>query len=146
MVTMTTVSFYLITAYNPHLRNSFFICEHDTWLVTLCSGRANLFWLRSWGALSDRIGRRPLLLVFTILMRLQPTPRCYGWFARPTFSRLLAVELCCHSFTPVITRHGRFPHGDHAGRCSYSGFSLAYSLGHGCLGVLPPDSAPTSST
>ena len=59
MVTMTTVSFYMITAYTPtfgsavlHLRSV------DSLIVTLCVGASNLFWLPTMGALSDR-GDRP---------------------------------------------------------------------------------------
>src|SRR4051794_16474019 len=62
LVTMTTVSFYMITAYTPtfgsavlHLRSV------DSLVVTLCVGASNLFWLPTMGALSDRIGRRPML-------------------------------------------------------------------------------------
>src|ERR1700694_3692997 len=69
LVTMTTVSFYMITAYTPTFGNSVLhLANIDSLVVTLCVGASNLFWLPVMGALSDRIGRRPLLLVFTILM------------------------------------------------------------------------------
>src|SRR5467141_839328 len=62
MVTMTTVSFYMITAYTPTFGNSVLhLASMDRLIVTLCVGASNLFWLPVMGALSDRIGRRPLL-------------------------------------------------------------------------------------
>src|SRR5437879_10833515 len=65
MVTMTTVSFYMITAYTPTFGNSVLhLANLDSLIVTLCVGASNLFWLPVMGALSDRIGRRPLLFVF----------------------------------------------------------------------------------
>jgi len=84
MVTMTTVSFYMITAYTPTFGNSVLhLANIDSLIVTLCVGASNLFWLPIMGALSDRIGRRPLLFVFTILMLLTPIRPCCGWCANP---------------------------------------------------------------
>src|ERR1700744_143345 len=69
MVTMTTVSFYMITAYTPTFGSSVLhLAPVDTLLVTLCVGASNLFWLPIMGSLSDRVGRRPLLFACTILM------------------------------------------------------------------------------
>jgi hypothetical protein len=52
MVTMTTVTFYFITAYTPtfgatvlHLKSS------DSLIVTLCVGASNLLWLPVMGTL-----------------------------------------------------------------------------------------------
>lgn len=94
MVTMTTVSFYFITAYTPtfgtavlHLRAT------DSLLVTLCVGLSNLFWLPVMGALSDRVGRRPLLLLFTGLMLVSAYPVLSWLVAAPSFARLMSVEL-----------------------------------------------------
>src|SRR5713226_4116169 len=66
LVTMTTVSFYMITAYTPTFGSSVLhLASIDTLVVTLCVGASNLFWLPIMGSLSDRIGRRPLLFVCT---------------------------------------------------------------------------------
>src|SRR6266566_4237289 len=62
MVTMTTVSFYMITAYTPTFGNSVLhLGNTESLIVTLCVGASNLFWLPVMGTLSDRVGRRPLL-------------------------------------------------------------------------------------
>jgi hypothetical protein len=42
----------------------------DSLIVTLCVGLSNFIWLPVMGALSDRIGRRPILITFTILALL----------------------------------------------------------------------------
>ena len=63
MVIMTTVSFYMITAYTPTFGKEVLkLSAIDTLVVTVCIGLSNLVWLPLSGALSDRIGRRPVLL------------------------------------------------------------------------------------
>src|SRR6266403_3864099 len=94
MVTMTTVSFYMITAYTPTFANSVLhLAAIDGLIVTLWVGASNLFWLPVMGALSDRVGRRPLLLACTLLMLVTAYPMMLWLVAAPSFSRLLAVEL-----------------------------------------------------
>src|SRR6266403_1123941 len=94
MVTMTTVSFYMITAYTPTFGNSVLhLASMDSLIVTLCVGASNLFWLPVMGALSDRIGRRPLLLTFTTLMLVTAYPVMLWLVHEPSFTRLLTVEL-----------------------------------------------------
>ena len=66
LVVMTTVSFYLITVYTPTFgKNVLKLSETDRLIVTLCVGVSNFFWLPVMGALSDRVGRQPILLTFT---------------------------------------------------------------------------------
>src|SRR6201993_210476 len=75
LVVMTTVSFYTITVYTPTYGNSVLhLTATDSLIVTLCVGLSNLFWLPVMGALSDRIGRKPLLLTFTVLAILTVYP------------------------------------------------------------------------
>src|SRR6476646_2300901 len=58
LVTMTTVSFYMITAYTPTFGNTVLkLASIDSLTVTLCVGLSNLIWLPIMGALSDRVGR-----------------------------------------------------------------------------------------
>ena len=65
----------------------------DSLIVTLCVGASNLFWLPVMGALSDRVGRRPLLLTCTILMVLTAYPVMVWLDQAPSFARLLVTEL-----------------------------------------------------
>lgn len=75
LVVMTTVSFYLITAYTPTFgKAELHLSDFDALLVTVCIGLSNFFWLPVMGALSDKIGRKPLLLAATILAILTAYP------------------------------------------------------------------------
>ncbi len=94
MALMTTVSFYTITAYTPTYGKSILrLADSDALLVTLCVGVSNLVWLPIMGALSDRTGRRPLLLVFTALAIVTAYPAMSWLVDQPSFVRLLDVEL-----------------------------------------------------
>jgi MHS family citrate/tricarballylate:H+ symporter-like MFS transporter len=46
----------------------------DALLVTFCVGLSNFFWLPVMGTLSDRAGRRPILVFFTALTLLTSYP------------------------------------------------------------------------
>jgi MFS family permease len=130
----------MITAYTPTFGNSVLhLANIDSLVVTLCVGASNLFWLPVMGALSDRIGRRPLLLVFTVLMLVTAYPAMLWLVRDPTFSRLLAVELWLS-----------FLYGSYNGAMVVflteimpvdvrtSGFSLAYSLATAVFGGFTP--------
>jgi MFS family permease len=140
MVTMTTVSFYMITAYTPTFGNSVLhLANIDALIVTLCVGASNLFWLPVMGALSDRIGRRPLLLVFTILMLLTAYPAMSWLVSDPSFARLLGVELWLslifgsYNGAMVVFLTEIMPVDVRT-----SGFSLAYSLATAVFGGFTP--------
>ncbi|HLY59064.1 MAG TPA: tricarballylate/proton symporter TcuC, partial [Stellaceae bacterium] len=90
MVTMTTVAFYMITAYTPTFgREVLKLSAEDSLTVTFWIGVSNLFWLPVMGAVSDRVGRRPLLLGFTILTILTAYPALRWLVGDPSFGRLL---------------------------------------------------------
>ncbi len=75
MVVMTTVSFYLITVYTPSFgKNVLKLAEADSLLVTIAVGVSNFIWLPISGALSDRIGRRPILVATTLVALLTVYP------------------------------------------------------------------------
>ena len=140
MVTMTTVSFYMITAYTPTFGNSILhLSNMSSLIVTLCVGASNLFWLPIMGALSDRIGRRPPMIVCTLLMLFTAYPALLWLVNKPSFSSFLIVELWFSfiygssngamvvfltEIMPVSVRT--------------SGFSLAYSLATALFGGFTP--------
>jgi nitrate/nitrite transporter NarK len=140
LATMTTVSFYMITAYTPTFGNSVLhLASIDSLIVTLCVGASNLFWLPVMGSLSDRVGRRPLLLVFTTLMLVTAYPVMLWLVREPSFSRLLTVELWLsfifgsYNGAMVVFLTEIMPISVRT-----SGFALAYSLATAIFGGFTP--------
>ncbi|WP_233802765.1 MFS transporter [Paraburkholderia sp. HP33-1] len=139
MVIMTTVSFYMITAYTPTFGKEVLkLSAIDTLVVTVCVGISNLIWLPLSGALSDRIGRRPVLLAFTILTILTAYPALQWLVADPSFARLLAVQLWLsflygsYNGAMVVALTEVMPV-----EVRTAGFSLAYSLATTIGGFTP---------
>jgi metabolite-proton symporter len=140
LVAMTTASFYLITAYTPTFGNSVLhLAPVDALLVTCCVGLSNLFWLPVAGALSDRIGRRPILIATTVLAILTAYPTMLWLVEAPSFTRLLLVELWlsllygCYNGAMVVFLTEIMPP-----EVRTAGFSLAYSLATAIFGGSTP--------
>src|SRR5689334_6044368 len=140
MVGMTTISFYTITVYTPTFGKAVLnLSATDSLVVTFCVALSNLFWLPVMGALSDRVGRKPILLVFSALTLLTAYP-LLGWLvANASFGNML-IALLWLSFlygsyngamvvalTEVVPASVRT-----------AGFSLAYSLATALLGGFTP--------
>ena len=80
MVVMTTVSFYLITVYTPTFgRGVLNFSEADALLATMAIALSNFVWLPISGAMSDRVGRKPILVVFSTLAVVTAYPALAGW-------------------------------------------------------------------
>ncbi len=140
LVVMTTVSFYLITVYTPTFGKSVLkLTIIDSLIVTFCVAISNLFWLPVMGSLSDRIGRRPILLGFTVLTILTAYPAISWLVSSPSFERMLMVELWLS-----------FLYGSYNGAMVVAlteivpasvrtvGFSLCYSLATALFGGFTP--------
>jgi MHS family citrate/tricarballylate:H+ symporter-like MFS transporter len=130
MVVMTTVSFYLITVYTPSFgKNVLKLSEGDALLATIAVGVSNFFWLPVAGALSDRIGRKPILVVFALLAIFTAYPALSWLIGNITFGRMLTVELwlsfiyACYNGAMVVALTEIIP-----ATVRTAGFSLAYSL------------------
>jgi MFS transporter, MHS family, citrate/tricarballylate:H+ symporter len=139
LVVMTTVSFYLITVYTPTFGKEVLkLSEADSLIVTLCVGISNSFWLPVSGALSDRVGRRPVLLAFTGLTVATAYPALSWLVAEPTFGKMLIVLLwlsflyACYNGAMVVALTEVVP-----ASVRTSGFSLAYSLATTLGGFTP---------
>jgi MHS family citrate/tricarballylate:H+ symporter-like MFS transporter len=140
LVAMTTVSFYLITVYTPTFgKTVLHLSTGDSLLVTFFVGVSNLFWLPTMGALSDRVGRRPVLIVFTLLTVVTSYWVVSWLVATPSFTRMLGAELWLS-----------FLYGSYNGAMvaalteimpvdvRTTGFSLAYSLATAVFGGFTP--------
>ncbi|PAF44025.1 MFS transporter [Helicobacter sp. 11S02596-1] len=93
-VMMTTVTFYFITAYTPTFANKVLhLSRLDSFIVTAIVGLSNLFWLPVAGALSDRIGRKPILLTITFLNLITAYPMMVFLVHHVSFANLVLVEL-----------------------------------------------------
>jgi MHS family citrate/tricarballylate:H+ symporter-like MFS transporter len=140
LATMTTVSFYMITAYTPTFGTGVLhLSGAAAFVVTLCVGLSNLVWLPVMGALSDRVGRRPLLIACTVLMIATAYPALRWLVGAPSFERLLAVELwlsflyASYNGAMVVFLTEIVPEVVRT-----SGFSLAYSLATAIFGGFTP--------
>jgi MFS family permease len=139
MVLMTSVSFYTITAYTPTFgREVLKLTQSDSLLVTLCVGLSNLFWLPIMGSLSDRVGRRPLLVMFAIVAILTAYPAMAWLVHQPSFGKLLSVELWL-SFVYASYNGAMVVHLTEIvpAEVRTAGFSLAYSLATTVGGATP---------
>ncbi|GGL93904.1 MFS transporter [Pseudomonas asuensis] len=140
MVSMTTASFYLITAYTPTFgKNELHLSDIDSLLVTMCIGVSNFIWLPVMGSLSDRIGRRPLLISATVLAIFTAYPALIWLTNEPSFTRLLLVELWLsflygsYNGAMVVALAEVMP-----ADVRTTGFSLAYSLATATFGGFTP--------
>jgi MHS family citrate/tricarballylate:H+ symporter-like MFS transporter len=140
LVVMTTVSFYTITVYTPTFGKSVLkLTATDSLIVTFCVGLSNFIWLPVMGALSDRVGRRPLLVVFSGLTLVTAYPTLAWLVAAPSFSRMLIVLLWLSflygsyngamvvALTEIVPVEART-----------AGFSLAYALATALFGGFTP--------
>jgi metabolite-proton symporter len=141
MLTLTTtVTFYLITAYMPtYGTNVLHLSTRSSMFVTLLVGISNLFWLPTMGAVSDRVGRRPLLLLFSAIALLTPYPLLMWLVSMPSFSRLLVSALWLsmifgsYNGAMVVFLTEIMP-----ADVRVSGFSFSYSLATGIFGGFTP--------
>lgn len=140
LIVMTTVSFYLITVYTPTFGKTVLqLSTVESLLVTLCVGVSNFIWLPVMGALSDRIGRWPIMAVFSGLTAVTAYPLLSWLIANPSFQHMLMVELWLsflygsYNGATIVALTEIIPV-----RIRTTGFSLAYSLATALFGGLTP--------
>src|SRR5258708_39614837 len=94
MSTFSTVSYYFATVYTPTYGGSeLHLAPTGTLFVTLAVGLSSFFLLPTSGALSDRIGRRPITIFATVAALLTAYPSLAWLSSAPSFARLLSVEV-----------------------------------------------------
>ena len=140
LIVMTTVSFYLITVYTPTFGKSVMqLSIVDSLLITLFIGISNLFWLPVMGALSDKIGRWPIMGLFSGLTLLTAYPALSWLVANPSYENMLLVELwlsflyASYNGATIVALTEIIPM-----QIRTTGFSLAYSLATALFGGFTP--------
>jgi MHS family citrate/tricarballylate:H+ symporter-like MFS transporter len=140
MAVLTTTTFYFVTVYTPTFGKTVLkLSTPDALLVTLLVAVANFIWNPVGGALSDRIGRKPVLLAIACLSLVTAYPALSWLIAAPTFGKMLAVEMMfsfyfgvysgtmLSALVEVVPAHVRTT-------C----FSLAFALAAGLFGTFTP--------
>jgi MFS transporter, MHS family, citrate/tricarballylate:H+ symporter len=140
MATLTTVTFYFVTVYTPTFGKTVLkLTSHDSLLVTLMVAVTNFIWNPVGGAVSDRIGRKPVLLTIAILSLLTAYPALHWLIVAPTFGKMLAVEMMFSFYFGVYsgTMLGALVEVVPA-HVRTTCFSLAFALAAGLFGTFTP--------
>jgi len=108
-------------------------------MVTFCVGLSNFFWLPTGGAISDIVGRRPMLIGISVAAILTSYPAMLWLVSSPSTTRLLIVELWLSMFFGVYNG-AMIPHLAEImpPEIRTSGFSLAFSLATAIFGGFTP--------
>ena len=140
LIVLTTVAFYLITVYTPTFGKSVLkLSTKESLLVTLCVGVSNFFWLPVMGAVSDRVGRWPIMAACAALTALTAYPALSWLIAHPSFGNMVMVELWlsflygAYNGATIVALTEIIPV-----QIRTTGFSLAYSLATALFGGMTP--------
>ncbi|SMG53251.1 MFS transporter [Paraburkholderia susongensis] len=140
LVSLTSIMFYLITAYTPTFgRVELGLKPIDTFYVTTCVALVTFTMIPVMAAVSDRIGRRPLLIGSSLTIALVSYPAMTWLVAAPSFTSLLLVEMgfaflyATYQAALVVTLTEIIP-----ANVRGTGFSLAYSLSQAVFGGFTP--------
>ena len=137
---LTTTTFYFITVYTPTFgKNVLKLTSHDALLVTLLVAVTNFIWNPVGGAVSDRLGRKPVLLTIAGLSFVTAYPVLHWLVVAPSFGKLLAVQMMFSFYfgtysgtmlgclVEIVPKHVRTT-------C----FSLAFALAAALFGTFTP--------
>jgi MFS transporter, MHS family, citrate/tricarballylate:H+ symporter len=136
---LTTTTFYFITVYGPGFGKELKLSAADSLVVTLLVAMTNFFWNPVGGAVSDRIGRKPVLLTIAVLSLVTAYPALHWLAAAPSFGKLLTVEMMFSFYfgvysgtmlgclVEIVPAHVRTT-------C----FSIAFALAAGLFGTFTP--------
>ncbi len=140
LVMLTTVMFYMITAYTPTYGKSMLnFSSTNAFMVTVFVGISNFILLPIMGIISDKVGRVKPLIFFSVLGIISAYPLLHWLTVAPSFAKFLFVELFFSfifagyngsmvvALTEIVDKSTRT-----------IGFSLAYSLATAIYGGFTP--------
>jgi len=137
---LTTTTFYFVTVYTPTFGKTVLkLSTQDALLVTLLVAVTNFIWNPVGGALSDRVGRKPVLLAIAGLSLVTAYPALHWLVTEPTFGEMLAVEMMFSFYFGVYsgTMLGALVEIVPA-HVRTTCFSLAFALAAGLFGTFTP--------
>jgi MHS family citrate/tricarballylate:H+ symporter-like MFS transporter len=137
---LTTTTFYFVTVYTPTFGKQVLkLSSADALTVTVLVAVGNFIWNPIGGALSDRIGRKPVLLTIAALSLVTAYPALHWLVAEPTFGKMLAVEMMFSFYFGVYsgTMLGALVEIVPA-HVRTTCFSLAFSLAAALFGTFTP--------
>jgi MHS family citrate/tricarballylate:H+ symporter-like MFS transporter len=140
---LTTTTFYFVTVYTPTFGKTVLkLSTQDALLVTLLVAVTNFIWNPVGGALSDRIGRKPVLLAIACLSFVTAYPALHWLVTDPSFGKLLAVQMMFSFYFGVYsgTMLGALVEIVPA-HVRTTCFSLAFALAAGLFGTFTPFAA-----
>jgi MHS family citrate/tricarballylate:H+ symporter-like MFS transporter len=143
LAVMTTVTFYFVTIYTPSfVEKVLLLPKTDALQVTMMVAVTNFIWNPIGGALSDRIGRKPVLLAITALSFVTAYPALVWLTADPTFGKLVIVGMMFSLYFGVYsgTMLGALVEVVPA-HVRTTCFSLAFALAAGLFGTFTPFAA-----
>jgi MHS family citrate/tricarballylate:H+ symporter-like MFS transporter len=136
---LTTTTFYFVTVYAPGFGKELKLSAADSLIVTLLVAVTNFIWNPVGGAISDRIGRKPVLLTIACLSLVTAYPALHWLADAPSFGKLLAVAMMFSFYfgiysgtmlgclVEIVPAHVRTT-------C----FSIAFALAAGLFGTFTP--------
>ncbi|MET3971036.1 MHS family citrate/tricarballylate:H+ symporter-like MFS transporter [Bradyrhizobium sp. JR7.2] len=137
---LTTTTFYFVTVYTPTFgKHVLHLSSQNTLLVTLLVAVTNFIWNPIGGAISDKIGRKPVLLTIASLALVTVYPALSWLVTDPSFGKMLVVEMMFSFYfgtysgamlgalVEIVPKHVRTT-------C----FSLAFALAAALFGTFTP--------
>lgn len=140
MVATTTTMFYFITVYTPtYGKEVLHLSTSQSLIATVMVGVTNFLFLPIGGHFSDRFGRKPVLLITTLLMFVTAYP-LLNWLTHSISLGHLMITLLWLSLLYGLYNGAMVPSLTEIMPRSVrtSGFSLAYSLATSIFGGLTP--------
>jgi metabolite-proton symporter len=140
IVSLSNAAFYMITAYTPTFgQHELHLTSTDSLLVTLCIGVSNFVFVPIGGALSDRFGRRPVMVIAALILLATAYPVLDWLVHAPSLTNMLIAEIWLsvvysqYNGAMIVYLTEIMPV-----EVRTSGFSLAYGLSQTIFGGFTP--------